>query len=1497
MSKNFYILLLLIWHIKTNENAYPELYNNSNNTYLINPIEINDTFNDIYSRIELNLSTSDLINQKYLYFYYNFKFSPPPPITTFRLLLFPFAKNYSINQNDFEIRCILKDINTNLIDLNNISKNESICFGSFDKHNGNKYDGIITFNSNKELYNNISNKDIEKLKIIFIIKNEWNEISEIILYIRKNIYNLIPKEGLIEEKEEYCLIPYLINLSDFKSITDEIIFYSSKNKLELYYINTNFDILYKGNIILLYTNKNIIKLKYNNIEEMILFTQFLDYDNNNIEYNENNVSENYFEIKFGVENVKINNYYYLEYFPYNKQISLQMIDQNVNYCFILNYQKEDNANEIISEQIYKKLFAELIYGEIKSIYFYNNLNYSTWDEFIKNGQKLNINDSFYILNNYKKNYFINMICAENNNIPSMVHFYYNNKELNRHSSSIELDIGETYINNIQNGSYLNINIKDYNSEIDLTLHIFNSENLIDLEIYFGNDTIKLIKKNIIEVFKIKVENEAMKILNIYNKGDYNCNIIIKIGFQINENDDKIENNIFYNSKNNLYYFKFPKLYENYKYSKIIINIETDINDIFSYNNINSINGKFFLIDSFNSIINPTSDNFYYSNNSNFVLLNPSIMKSKYSNNNNFPNYYLIIKPCEKIEKIKIQINFEKYDFFQEIELNTFYALKIPEKNESGIIISSINRPKSYIQMFLCDIDILTHFEIYNSFYKNEYISDYLNTEQYSFYNIEENPLDLSISFKEKNGKNSNIFINHFSNSNALNETINRKFAIEYNNKTNSIHLIKSINATFNYTIFLDKKDSLIDKNINLCEINSINDLNQIAYYIKNISDEDFFENEYKLNFSSSLLKNYKSFDMLLYAKEFPYGMHFLSNIISNEYIEEKKAIIIENIIEKNNEKMLYYIGKMESFNYYKIDTEGYNENIITIHFRTDFDINKINIDCAQIKSNLVKDIKTAMIEQKNKEICKIIDIKNKNNKIVIVFVKMMKNLYNSLAIRILNDLENNTISIFMDINDLNIKKEIIVDDKEENKLIDINHPFCFKYYKIYLDDINNNKYNQIGLYSQIKNSISLLINNDINEKILIDYGNLIIINTNDNHIMNDYYQNKELIIIIGDNSRQVLNIKDMNIEPIKLNIIGLTRKFSDEKKNKINFIDYYAYNNIINFNEIYIPIYINKCDNSLNNFVVLNIKEKPNFKNKKTYIKISLDFGDIPLIEYSNILDKQSFNEAINNLISINLKEKNLILYDNNIYIFKIICTNYIYMNINLYEVSDEQKEDNYNNYILKSGTLLDIPLQDKDIINLDLNNLKNSNLTKIELSNEQINFEAEAEIDKNEIINLNATNRILLLELDKKEIKTIKIKAKNKSGYIQIKSNINNSELIKEENNDYLSYNNKELYIYSHKIEPNNDLITINIPIINNEKSNYISVCYYLSQIIFKNKNIPNCITISENSFENITIRNPYNIYDNNYIYKINNIYIIFYKDGKNNDNKLELKEVIIEE
>jgi hypothetical protein len=414
------------------------------------------------------------------------------------------------------------------------------------------------------------------------------------------------------------------------------------------------------------------------------------------------------------------------------------------------------------------------------------------------------------------------------------------------------------------------------------------------------------------------------------------------------------------------------------------------------------------------------------------------------------------------------------------------------------------------------------------------------------------------------------------------------------------------------------------------------------------------------------------------------------------------------------------------------------------------------------------------------------------------------------------------------------------------------------------------------------------------------------VNTDDNYIMDYYYQNKELIVIIGDDNKQVLNISEIDIEPMKLNIIGLTKKNNNEKKNKINIIDYYSYNDISNINEIFVPLYLNKCDNTLFNFIVLNIKLNTETNNNhKKYIKIDLDFGDIPLIEYSNILNRQSFNDEINNLMTLDLKEKNLIsLEDNNIYIFKIVCKNYLFMNINGYEVNTGPKKDDY---ILQSGSILNIPLNSYESTNINLNELKDSNLTKIELSNEYINFNVIIEINNNEQINLNSNNRILILELDKKEINIIKIIAKEEKGYIQIFTNINNNELIIEENDDYLSYNNRELYIYSHKIEPNNDLIKINIPIINKDKSKFISVCYYLSQIIIKNKKIKNCFTISENSFENITIINPYTINNDNdhengintvdNVYNISNMHVIFYKKGNNNDNKLELKEVIIEE
>ena len=73
--------------------------------------------------------------------------------------------------------------------------------------------------------------------------------------------------------------------------------------------------------------------------------------------------------------MKIVNYYYVNKFPKEQQLSLQIIEQKEKYCFIMNYQKDeleekkdngiDNYNIINTKN--KKLYIELIYGYINSI--------------------------------------------------------------------------------------------------------------------------------------------------------------------------------------------------------------------------------------------------------------------------------------------------------------------------------------------------------------------------------------------------------------------------------------------------------------------------------------------------------------------------------------------------------------------------------------------------------------------------------------------------------------------------------------------------------------------------------------------------------------------------------------------------------------------------------------------------------------------------------------------------------------------------------------------------------------------------------------------------------------------------------------------------------------------------------------------------------------------------------------------------------------------------
>ena len=207
----YFYIFLLIEYVKNNDNLNSSLvYNTSNHSISIFPIEINKIFDENHIGLELNISSLDYIEDDYLFFYYNFKFYSKE-VGTFRILLEFLSTEAYMNYDNFEIKCLFVDNNTNISDINiirylkNVSIDQSNCIGAFDINNKGKYNGMYRTNIRY---------DIDS-KIIFIIKNDWDIISKMKIYIRTNIYNLPFQEGIIKEKEELTLKPYYINLSDF----------------------------------------------------------------------------------------------------------------------------------------------------------------------------------------------------------------------------------------------------------------------------------------------------------------------------------------------------------------------------------------------------------------------------------------------------------------------------------------------------------------------------------------------------------------------------------------------------------------------------------------------------------------------------------------------------------------------------------------------------------------------------------------------------------------------------------------------------------------------------------------------------------------------------------------------------------------------------------------------------------------------------------------------------------------------------------------------------------------------------------------------------------------------------------------------------------------------------------------------------------------------------------------------------------------------------------
>lgn len=1444
MSKIFKIFsfLLLIYIVSTQ--AIDNDQSNTNFTVL----EINESIDNDHAGISFQLKEID----KTYYLSYNFIEESSPLIGSFRLV---FDTPNPI-QNLTEVFCKFVDKETKDEDLveilNDLDKEVSDCNGFFTEKDKFIFDGIYS-------------RKNENTKLGIIIRNEGEMETNVNVYLRFNKYALPAEEAHIKEDEQYTRVPYTLSISEFSSKAKQIILYSSKRNLHIYHFETineetTLEELFSGNVIpLSFEGNNFINRKYISSQELVLVSEPLE---TTMEVDE----EFHFDISFYLNSIV--DYYKMpnqEGRPLNKPITVQMVNQNEQRCFVVNYNLKESA---------KELYVEVISGKIKTLKIETDQKESTWSQMIETAEQKDLSNlSFQLEENKEKH--TDIICAENDNYPTLIHFYYVDP-INQEET---LTPGKSYIYNIP-GDDTNVAlfVDEHTSKenVDLTFHAYNKENSFGFLIRYGESNEIRIENNTIVSYTEKSESISRIILTNY--GDNDVRIIVTVGLQVSEKKSTTNEDFYFDTKNSLYYYKLPKSQEEINYSKMTLTIEGIETESF---------GGYCFLNSQGNIIEPFLEDCYQvspEKKNEIEVINPYVVLSEvFNNEKDLPDFYLVFKTLTKgDEEIKISIKKTQFNYEERLPLNKEITLTTDENKKIGYIISGSNRNSLFAQMMICDYDMEITYSVNDSFYHNLIVEGDLTYSPKDYISIDTNYFDTEITFDEKYHDKANFFFKLFESTKGSPNTISEKIETRYDMESKILYFSNPIeDSNFNFTIFIDHLGKLSLQRINICSIaNSINNDESLTDTV--VVFDKIRENEFKLDFESSELIDYESFDLIVYGTENPSGLSFISNIVSYDKAQSE-AIEITDVYKEN---ILYYFGKLvQPNNFYSIDLPQ-SESIITVHLGKKVD--NLEIKCAQTESIIINEINEKINEQEKLNLCTVFP-DNNNDRIYNILYKLDSNISKKLAIRIDFDSEEDDeidVGIFFDKDN---NKELTLDSENEDKIMKIQNPYSYKYYTISLNTLRERNYKQIGLFSKTKEAFYIIVNiQDHNENIVIDYGNLIVLNTNEDYISNYYSDNQKLLVLIGDStSDPVTKVSQMERDYIEINLLVLSK--NDQLVDNINILDYQS---IISSNIDYlnIPITLEKCDNNVDNYVIINIREEEPEEAKKRFIKIKKEYGDLA-VDYIKDFNYNIFKDQLSHL---SLLENDLLSFtQSEVYILKIKCNHYLFMDIRGFEPIEDKS------IILESNSIKDLQVSDEQI-SVDLKDLQESFL-QVEISSET-EFSIHIAINEGAVsIDLNGDKKNEIIDLNKKNYNIMTISSNKGEGNVHLYSSIKSSDLVKNDNG--ISVYNDELYIYLHSVIKNNNSTKIKFPVKNNE-SKPIKVCYYLTPILIDlgTKKIFDCVEIPEHITQNITVINPYDVNPTLKFSELkatyDKVYIVLYKNVKESESKLlEIGKVIVED
>ena len=718
------------------------------------------------------------------------------------------------------------------------------------------------------------------------IMDENSEVVKIVLKITGT--ELDVEKEKFENKEEYSLIPYVLDLIDIRDSSQnyisKILLYSNTRELEMYYLDDSSPapiLLFKGNILLIYTNEELIRQKYHGATTMILITDCLS-DIGNVIIGE--------EFRFMKKN--FNSETNIQYFlssnpdgrPLNNPTTIEMTSCSQPYYYIMNYNKAEGL---------RKLHIDTIFGEKDTIKIAKSLYYSELDDLISNMEAFVGDEIILESQNYYHFDVMEITCK----LPLLLNIFYvdpTNTKVN------DLEIGDISIFSL--GAMKEQELTFKNGTADKFFYTFNilKENYQtpNIEIIYNGEDILEINEN--GVYPVYSEIEYTKII-IKNKditGNIKTRIIFKYGYDIEYNFEKIQNEIYSNQNDNnreinLFGYIYDTTSSKLNYTGVDFEVST-IED----------NVQFCYSTNLGIFINPSLQNCYRVGRANpytISTLNPLVMYKNYFSHETW-KYYVSFRTVNLDQNITITPILKKYDTNErnlEREKNTII---IPEQGIYSTILSAPknNNPYLFTHIHVCTKDQILEYQFLNAYNLNNLgkNGEIPANSKNNFIIVNNTKLDTKLVLKSENGVE--VFVKHVGIS-YPDVPIIHDIVINYQNETRTlIWTSPKENEEFQYIIYIDNLNTLSGLQYTLCSF--VNETNLTHNTQKLTTDSN--------NPSIKIPDEYDTFEILIFAEQTSnFGITTLSEVYQfdpqKEEEEEQESQSEENeeeYKEKEEEK-------------------------------------------------------------------------------------------------------------------------------------------------------------------------------------------------------------------------------------------------------------------------------------------------------------------------------------------------------------------------------------------------------------------------------------------------------------------------------------------------------------------------------------------------------------------------------------------------------------------